>query len=371
MHQTADDISLEQKVLHALQYNTYQEVADTMDISRGKVYSIALKAGARKNEARILERKAERLQRQREFIETALNATAKADVLDFLGGLPDGSVQMHLTSPPYNVGKDYGGAAGADAYSFAFFVGWQLQILSELARTLAPGGTLFYQVGSTRGPDGNLYPMDALLFEHIRTIGLTFQSRIAWVVPHGLTPKDRLSERYETALVFTKGDKPRVFNPTPLRKPQKQPGKRAFKGPNAGKLSGNPFGAHPSNVWQIANAGHNRGGRVDGHPAQMPVEMALDAVNCYTLPGDLVCDVFAGSGTTAAACIRTGRAFTGCDLFYEDLRAKRLAAVSPDVSSPLPGVTDESVAIWNAEAKPVCINACGEHQASLAFDQAA
>ena len=67
------------------------------------------------------------------------------------------------------------------------------------------------------------------------------------------------------------------------------------------------------------------------------------------MPGDLVCDVFSGSGTTQLAALETGRAFVGADLFYEDLRAARLAQAAPDLVCHLPGVTDESIAVWQAE----------------------
>ncbi|OGU23757.1 MAG: hypothetical protein A2580_17900 [Hydrogenophilales bacterium RIFOXYD1_FULL_62_11] len=345
------------EVLAMLQNHSYEDTAAHFRTSRGKVYSLAVRAGARKNEAAILERKADRRRRQLEFMESVVNSVQKADVLDFLAGLPDDSVPLHLCSPPYNLGLSYGQGASADAFSYSYYLGWSIQVLSEMARTLAPGGTLFYQVGSTRGPDGGLVPIDTVLFQHLITMGLTFKTRIAWVVPHGLTPKRRLAERYETALVFTKGPEHRVFNPDPVRTPQRQPGKRAFRGPNKGQLSGNPFGAHPSNVWTIPNARHNAPGRVEGHPAQMPVELARRAILLWTLPGDLVVDCFSGSGTTAEAAIRTGRAFSGCDLFYEDLRAQRLAAVSPDLSTPLPGITDESLAVWQAEARPVHVPA--------------
>lgn len=71
-------------------------------------------------------------------------------------------------------------------------------------------------------------------------------------------------------------------------------------------------------MWEIPNAGANRKDGVEGHPAQMPTELARRAVMLYTMPGDIVIDPFSGSGTTHAVCIRTGRAFCGADLFYED-----------------------------------------------------
>ena len=339
---------LEQRVLAGLAAGQrYEDVAAQNDISRGKVYSIAVQHNARKNEARIQERVAERRRRQQEFMREVMNATHSADVLDFLDGLPDNSVDLHITSVPYNLGKQYGGP-GADRVRFHYWLGWMLQVASEWERTLKPGGVLFMQAGSTKTDDGVLYPIDTLLHGHLHGMGLSFQSRVAWVLKHGLTPKRRLAERFETALVFAKGE-PAVFNPTPGRTPQKDPGKRAFKGPRRGELSGSPLGAWPSNVWTINGVGHNHPEKT-GHPAQFPEELVRRAVNIYTLPGHRVVDTFVGSGTTAAVCIKTGREFTGCDLFYGDMRAQRLAKVAPDLLSALPGITDESLAVWQAEA---------------------
>jgi site-specific DNA-methyltransferase (adenine-specific) len=83
------------------------------------------------------------------------------------------------------------------------------------------------------------------------------------------------------------------------------------------------------------------------------LELARRAVLLYSMPGDLVIDPFSGSGTTHVACRETGRSFSGCDLFYEDIRAKRLASVEPDLVSHLPGVSDETLAVWQAEARRV------------------
>ena len=337
-------------VLADLERLSYDEVAAKYNTSRGAVYRLAVAARRRKHEARIRERGAEREKRQREFLELVLNASEKADVLDFLDGIPSNSVALHCTSIPYNVGKAYGGL-DTDARPFHYYLGWLLMVLSEMERTLAPGGVLFLQVGSTIDPHGQLYPLDVLLFEHLRGMGLSFQSRVAWIIPHGLTPKRRLAERYETALVMSKGE-PTTFNANAARIPQKQPGKRAFKGPHKGMLSGHPLGAWPTNVWAIANCGHNRDS-ADGHPAPFPLEIPRRAILLYTMPGQLVVDAFSGRGTTLEAAKQLGRDFTGADLFYEDVRAKRLAAVAPDLVCALPGVTDESIAVWQAEAVPV------------------
>lgn len=354
----------DQQLVAALAGSTYEEVATRFEVSRGRVYAAALRLGARKHELRIQQRKAERVQQQKEFLASVIGATAKADVLDFLDGLPDGSAAMVLTSPPYNVGKGYG-EGRTDNFSLAYYTGWMMQVCSEACRVLKEGGVLFLQVGATRGQEGQMLPIDCLLFQHISQMGMTFQSRVVWTVPHGLTPKRRLAERHETALVFSKGPVT-TFNPTPARAPQKQPGKRAFKGPNKGHLSGHPFGAFPTNVWSdIGNACHNHKDGVTGHPAQMPAELARRAIQLYTVPGDLVVDPFSGSGTTQAECIRTGRAFAGADLHYEDVRRERLAKIAPDLVSVLPGITDDSMALWQAEVTPVFVPAHAPEQLLL------
>jgi DNA modification methylase len=96
------------------------------------------------------------------------------------------------------------------------------------------------------------------VFDDLRICGLTYQSRVVWPAHHGLTPKRRLAERYETALVFSKGDAP-AFNPSAARRPQLNPGKSALYGPN-----------------------------ITEHVAQYPEALAMRAILLYTQPGDLV-----------------------------------------------------------------------------------
>lgn len=334
--------------------HTYAQVQDLTGLSKGTIYRAALRTGARKTEARIAERATERRQQQLAFLQEMLDTTATADVLDFLAGLPDDSVQCHMTSPPYNLGKKYGAAPGADALRMTYFHGWMMQVISELARTVRPGGVVCLNVGKTPDEQGTLYPMDVLLFEDMRRAGLTFQNRVVWTHPHGLTPSRRLADRYETILIFCKGREP-TFNPNAARQPQKQPGKRSYKGPSKGELSCHPLGAWPTDVWSdIPSVRANHPDRALGaHPAQFPVRLAKRVILLYSLPGDLICDVFVGSGSTVVAAIEAGRAFVGADLFYEDLRAARVAAATADTITPLEGVTDESLAVWQAEARKV------------------
>lgn len=341
-------------ILAMLSHLTYAEIKAKTSWSHGKIYALAKKMGARKTEARILERHSERKQRQMEELKLMINSTVTSDVLDFLHDIPDNSVKLHFTSPPYNVGKKYGNGSSADVMRFTYFHGWLMQIISEMARTLEEGGVLCMNVGKTLDRQGHLMPMDVLLYNNIMDSGLTFQNRVIWTIPHGLTPKGRLADRHETILIFSKGDKP-TFNANAARTPQKNPGKRAFKGPNKGDLSGNPYGAAPSDVWSdISTVRHNHPERnLGAHPAQFPVDLVKRAILLYTKPGDLICDPFSGSGSSAVAAIETGRNFIGADLFYADLRQARIANAKLDSHSLLPGVSDESVAVWQAEARRV------------------
>lgn len=341
----------EAEILRTLSDSTYQQTADAHGVSRGKVYSIALAHSARKNEERIRERKAERQRRQMEILSEMMDRTQEADVLDYLDSLPSACADLVVTSIPYNVGIRYGDGASSDAMPHLRYLGWMTMVISDLARIIKPGGVVFLQCGSTKDDEGSLVPLDIALFETMRKAGLEYQNRVAWLIPHGLTPKARLSERHESALIFSKGP-PATFNPDPARTPQKQPGKRAFKGPNKGQLSGHPFGAWPSDVWSINTVRHNHPEKT-GHPAQFPEQLAMRAVQIYTKPGDLVIDPFSGSGTTHVVCKRSGRRFSGADLFYAGMANERAARAGMDDFCVLPGVSEESKAIWQAEARAV------------------
>lgn len=343
-----DEMSANEKraAIGLLSGRSYRDVADELGVSHGWVYDhVALKYGLRRREAQI--RKKAELERERnEFLERCLNTTRKADAFDFLKSLPSNSVDLFVSSPPYNINKDY--SEHGDGMAFLEYLGSQMMIISEIARCLKPGATVVYQIGTTKDDDGERYPLDEVLAPFFRQAKLKFQDRIVWPAQNGLTPKYHLANRYETALVFSKGQQV-TWNPNSIRTPQKYPAKRAFKGANAGQLSGHPLGSYPSDIWNIARVGHNHPERC-GHPAQFPIEFPRRAILAYTMPGDVVADIYAGSGSTQIACIRTGRRFIGSDLGYAELRAKRLRGETMDLVTPFTGVTEESLQLRAAEA---------------------
>ncbi len=232
------------------------------------------------------------------------------DCRNLLRTIPRGSVQLIVTSPPYNTGKDY-----EHKQALSEYLREQAQVIRASVRTLAEGGSICWQVGNQIGDSGEIYPLDILLFPFFARAGLKLRNRIVWHFEHGLHCTRRLSGRHETILWFTKGDR-YVFNLDPIRVPQKYPGKRHFKGPNNGTYSGHPNGKNPGDVWMIPNVKHNHIEKTI-HPCQFPVELVERLVLSLSDKGALVLDPYMGVGTTAIAASRHGRRVAGAEISEE------------------------------------------------------
>lgn len=168
------------------------------------------------------------------------------DALENLKRIQDSSVQLVITSPPYNIGKEYEVKRGYSEYLEEMEL-----IITELVRVLKPGGSICWQVGNGVRK-GEVIPLDALFYPIFKSKGLALRNRIVWSFGHGLHAQRRFSGRHETILWFTKG-KEYVFNLDSVRVPAKYPNKKHYKGPNKGQLSGNPLGKNPGDVWEITN----------------------------------------------------------------------------------------------------------------------
>lgn len=240
------------------------------------------------------------------------------DCLELLGSLPAEAAELVVTSPPYNLGKEYEARLDLDEYVAA-----QARVLRECVRVLSPQGSLCWQVGNYVDR-GAIVPLDTALYPVFAALGLRMRNRIVWHFEHGLHCSRRFSGRYEVVCWFTKTDDYR-FQLDPVRVPQKYPGKRHFKGPKAGQLSGNPLGKNPGDVWVIPNVKHNHVEKTE-HPCQFPVELVERLVLSMTAPGGLVVDPFLGVGSTAIAALRHGRRVAGAEIEprYVDIAWRRL-----------------------------------------------
>ena len=161
--------------------------------------------------------------------------------------------------------------------------------------------------------NGVITPLDAVVYPiFAQQKGLYLRNRIVWTFGHGVHASKRFSGRHETILWFTKGKKYR-FQLDAVRVPQKYPGKRHYKGPLKGQLSGNPKGKNPSDVWEIPNV-KSKHVEKTCHPCQFPVALVQRLIRALAPRNGLVIDPFMGSGSTAVAAALESCRFAGCDI---------------------------------------------------------
>jgi len=216
-------------------------------------------------------------------------------------------VDLAISSPPYFMGKEYDTSC-----SIKDFIAVHKQLSEQLVRVVKAGGSVCWQVGS-HVQDNVVIPLDAIVYSVFSQFAeIKLRNRIVWTFGHGAHCPRRFSGRHETILWFTKGDDYH-FNLDAVRVPQKYPGKKHYKGPKQGKLSGNPLGKNPGDVWEIPNVKAQHVEKTD-HPCQFPVALAQRLVRALCPPNGLVLDPYVGSGSTGVAAIGEGRHFSGCDI---------------------------------------------------------
>lgn len=239
---------------------------------------------------------------------------------ELLASVPAGSVQLVVTSPPYNIGKAYERRTSLEAY-----VESQRVVITDCVRALANGGSICWQVGN-HADRGEVFPLDSILYPIFKGLGLQLRNRIVWHFEHGLHASRRFSGRYETILWFTKGES-YYFDLDPVRIPQKYPNKKAFKGPKIGQLTSNPLGKNPGDLWIIPNVKHNHIEKTL-HPCQFPVELVERLVLSMTRPGDWVLDPYGGVGSSVLAAVLNGRRGAMAETVkeYVDIARDRLEA---------------------------------------------
>lgn len=239
--------------------------------------------------------------------------------LDMLKQIPDRKIQLIVTSPPYNIGKEYEKKLKLQEY-----INHQSVVIEECMRVLSDQGSICWQVGNYV-ENGNIIPLDTVLYPIFKDLGFVMRNRIIWHFEHGLHCSNRLSGRYETIIWFTRNTKDYIFNVDPIRVPQKYPAKKYFKGPKTGQYSCNPLGKNPGDVWDIPNVKSNHVEKTN-HPCQFPVELIERMVLSMSNEGDWVLDPFLGSGTTIIAAIKNKRRGIGAEIIekYVVLAKKRI-----------------------------------------------
>ena len=231
------------------------------------------------------------------------------DCMEGLKSLPSQSINLTVTSPPYDNLRTYNG------FSFDFE-----GIAKELYRVTKQGGVVVWIVGDATvgGSETGTSFRQALFFKEI---GFRLHDTMIYQKANPLPQNHRRYEQaFEYAFVLSKGA-PATFNP--ILEPCKLAGKsntgtcRRADGTLVQKYgSGKPVKETKvrGNIWSYGVNKSTSGGK---HPAAFPMRLVTDHVISWSNEGDLVLDCFIGSGTTAVACKNTNRHFIGFELSQE------------------------------------------------------
>jgi DNA modification methylase len=256
-------------------------------------------------------------------------AIEEADCIDFLRSLPVNAVPLVAGSPPYaEKGERYGDGRKwpTDAW-----VEWMLQVTEAAVR--ACSGVVFWVVnGAVK--DGRYLPAcEGLLWEWHNRGGVCERPCI-WHKNAPPNRKDWFGNDWEFILAFSKPGATRVFNWEAIAEPPKYRSGGRFRQRTAagGRRPGNEYPqnelARPRDVFRMTvGGGHLGSGLAHENEAPYPLALVEPFVKVLTNPGDVVCDPFSGSGTTAHAALKHGRRFIGCDnrASQVDLTRRRIA----------------------------------------------
>ena len=227
-----------------------------------------------------------------------------------MDALPAASVHLMVTSPPYNVGKEYDADLTLDEYR-----DFLRQVMAEVYRVLAPGGRVCFNIANLgRRP---YLPLHRYLIEDFLALGFLMRGEIIWDKGNSAAASTAwgswqspsnptLRDIHEYILIFSKESwqRPRL------------PGREAT-------ISREDFLECTKSVWQFAPASARR----IGHPAPFPEELPRRCIELYTYRDEVVLDPFMGSGTTALAALKAGRRFVGFEVSpeYRELARRRLS----------------------------------------------
>ena len=245
---------------------------------------------------------------ERNLPETCVDQIFCKDARD-MSELPNNSIHLMVTSPPYNVGKDYDGDLSLDEYRALL-----RSVFTEAFRVLVPGGRACVNVANVgRRP---YIPLHAYIIGDMLEIGFRMRGEIIWnkaASAGGSTAwgswlsasNPTLRDVHEYILVFSKG---------------------AFgrdKQAKTSTIQRDEFLEFTRSVWEFPS----ESARKIGHPAPFPMELPYRLIQLYTFANEIVLDPFCGSGTTCIAALKSGRHYVGYEIVeeYANLSGQRLA----------------------------------------------
>lgn len=231
-----------------------------------------------------------------------------------MSNLPDNSIHLMVTSPPYNVGKDYD-----DDLTLNEYLAFLRRVMAEVERVLVPGGRACVNVANLgRKP---YIPLHAFIVEDMLASGFLMRGEIIWNKAASASvstawgswlsaTNPTLRDVHEYILVFSKGAyrRPRPQNRQPT-------------------IEKHEFLEYTKSVWQFPAASAKK----VGHPAPFPIELPYRLIQLYTFSGEVILDPFMGSGQVALAARQCGRRFVGYEIErdYVSLAESRLQEDNP------------------------------------------
>jgi site-specific DNA-methyltransferase (adenine-specific) len=236
-----------------------------------------------------------------------------------MGELPDCSIHLMITSPPYNVGKDYD-----ENLTLKEYLTFLKRVWTEVYRVLVPGGRICVNIANLgRKP---YIPLHTFIIEDMLDLGFLMRGEIIWNKASSASPSTAwgswlsaanpcLRDIHEYILVFSKG---------------------SFKRENIGKrentISKEEFLEWTKSIWTFPAESAKK----VGHPAPFPIELPYRLIQLYIFEGEIVLDPFIGSGTTAIAAIKANRHYVGYDINeeYVKLTERRIEEFLLEFNSP-------------------------------------
>ncbi len=227
--------------------------------------------------------------------------------------IPDNSLHLMVTSPPYNVSKAYD-----EDLSLQEYLGMLRNVFAETWRVLVHGGRACINVANLgRRP---YIPLSDCISGMMAQIGFAMRGEIIWNKGAGAgvsmawgswlsASNPVLRDVHEYILIFSKG----AF-------------KRKKNADQANTIEKEQFMEWTKSVWTI----NPESAKKVGHPAPFPVELPHRLIQLYTFTNDVILDPFMGSGSTAIAALNSGRSFVGYDIDsdFVTLAEKRISASS-------------------------------------------
>lgn len=239
----------------------------------------------------------------------AKNNVINADCLDILPLLPDESIDLIHTSPPYNIDKRYHGPVN-DNLPTGTFLQFLSKVIEECKRVLKPNGSIFWQTGYTQsasGIPGDIEPIDMLTDKLFRASphSMALWDRIIWYYYGGMAFKKKFTNRHQTILWYVKpcdGTANPKFDVDAIREKAREYDRR-----------NNLWGRNPGNVWEADRMAF---GSVEqsNHIAVFPESITEKIVRACSQPGDIILDPFLGSGTVAKVARSLGRQWVGIEI---------------------------------------------------------